>query len=157
MTVSVHTVVQLRSKEWRNVVPNFRALCSAASNATWQRIKTINGPCELSIVLANDEFIRKLNKKFRGENRPTNVLSFPAATDKVNMGGDIPSLGDIVLALETVIAEAHENLSQHFSHLIVHGCLHLVGHDHLEEAEAVKMEALEVEILKTLNIKNPYV
>jgi probable rRNA maturation factor len=117
----------------------------------------INGPCELSIVLANDEFVRKLNKKFRGENKPTNVLSFPAAMENMNMVGDIPSLGDIVLALETVLVEAQENLSQHFSHLIVHGCLHLVGHDHLEEAEAVKMETLEVEILKTLNIKNPYV
>ena len=138
-------------------MPNFRALCHAASNATWHRIKMINGPCELSIVLANDEFVRKLNKKFRGENKPTNVLSFPAAMDNMNMVGDIPSLGDIVLALETVLAEAQENLSQHFSHLIVHGCLHLVGHDHLEEAEAVKMETLEVEILKTLKIKNPYV
>ena len=138
-------------------MPNFRALCHAASNATWQRIKMINGPCELSIVLANDEFVRKLNKKFRGENKPTNVLSFPADMDNLNMVGDIPSLGDIVLALETVLVEAQENLSQHFSHLIVHGCLHLVGHDHLEEAEAVKMETLEVEILKTLNIKNPYV
>ena len=157
MTASVQTLVQLRSKEWKNAVPNFKVLCNAASNATWQKIKTINGPCELSIVLANDEFVRELNKKFRGKNEPTNVLSFPADLDNMNLVGDIPSLGDIVLALETVLSEAQENLSQHISHLIVHGCLHLVGHDHLEEVEAVKMETLEIEILKTLNIKSPYV
>ena len=156
MEASVNTLVQLRSKEWRNILPNCRALCIAASDATWQRVNMINGPYELSIVLANDKFVKKLNNKFRGKNNPTNVLSFPAAADSINMTGDIHSLGDIVLALETVLAESQENLSQHFSHLIVHGCLHLFGHDHIEEAEALAMEALEIEILKTLNIKNPY-
>ena len=90
---------------------------------------------EISVVLCGDAFIRELNRKWRGRDEPTNVLSFPA-------GGDLasaPLLGDIIIAFETTAreaAEAGKPLRDHLAHLVVHGFLHLIGHDHAETAEA---------------------
>ncbi len=105
---------------------------------------------EVSIVLSNDEFVRELNKDYRGKDSPTNVLSFP---------NEPPMLGDIVLAIETIENEAiaqKKSFEHHFTHLLVHGCLHLLGYDHLEDAEAEEMESLEIQILSMMGIKNPY-
>lgn len=106
---------------------------------------------ELSIVLADNDFVQALNKEWRGKDTPTNVLSFPQ---------DEPMLlGDIILAYETVRDEAEaqgKRFEDHSAHLIAHGLLHLLGHDHTEDDEAEIMEALEIEILEALNIKNPY-
>lgn len=110
----------------------------------------MNADGEVSIVLADNDFVQTLNRDYRGKDRPTNVLSFPQ---------DAPLLGDIILALETLEREANEQskaFNDHFTHLLVHGLLHLLGHDHIEEAEAEVMEALEIEILDALGIKNPY-
>ena len=108
-------------------------------------------PCEVSIVLTNDTHIRTLNRDYRGKDKPTNVLSFPQ---------DEPALlGDIIIALETIQREAEEqrkSFDNHFTHMLVHGCLHLMGFDHITDNEAKEMETLEVQILKQLNIKNPY-
>ena len=116
------------------------------------------GPCELSVVFTDDEGIRRLNAGWRGKDKPTNVLSFPAFTLKP---GDTlpPMLGDIVLAGETVAREAElENkpLEHHITHLVVHGLLHLLGHDHEAEHEAVIMEAAERRALARLAIPDPY-
>lgn len=108
-------------------------------------------PCEVSIVLTNDEHIRTLNRDYRGKDKATNVLSFPQ--DEPEM------LGDIIIALETIQREANEqnkSFDNHFTHMLVHGCLHLMGFDHITDDEAEEMETLEVQILKQLNIKNPY-
>jgi probable rRNA maturation factor len=105
---------------------------------------------EVSVVLSNDEFIQELNKDYRGKDKPTNVLSFP---------NEPPMLGDIILAIETIENEAISQKKQfedHLSHLIVHGTLHLLGYDHIEDEEAEEMEALEIEILGRLGINNPY-
>lgn len=105
---------------------------------------------ELSVVLTDDEAVRVLNRDFRGKDKPTNILSFPQ---------DPPMLGDLVLARETVEREADEQdkrFQDHFTHLIVHGLLHLLGYDHEEDDEAEEMEALEVDILKAMGINNPY-
>lgn len=108
-------------------------------------------PSELSIVLADDAFIQALNKEWRGKDKPTNVLSFPQ---------DEPGLlGDIILAHETIAREAAEQdktFTDHLKHLVVHGVLHLLGHDHEDEDEAAVMERLEIEILEQLEVKNPY-
>lgn len=114
----------------------------------------------VSIVLADDVFVRKLNKEYRGKDKPTNVLSFPQDT------GDDPiaalesgSYGDIVLALETVQKEALEqekSFDDHLSHLIIHGFLHLLGYDHEDDRSAAEMENLEIAILNRFGIKNPY-
>lgn len=106
---------------------------------------------ELSIVLVDDAFIQNLNKKYRNKDKPTNVLSFPQDDDF--------SLGDIVLALETIERESKEQnklFEHHLSHLVVHGTLHLLGYDHETDEEAEEMETLEVKILSELAIENPY-
>ena len=106
---------------------------------------------EVSLLLCDDVFIQNLNKTWRGKDRPTNVLSFPTEEPAL--------LGDIVVAYETTAREAVEegkSLSDHLSHLIVHGVLHLVGYDHEDEAEAEAMEQLESEVLATLGIACPY-
>ena len=105
---------------------------------------------ELSVVLADDAFVQNLNRDYRDKDKPTNVLSFPQ---------DTPMLGDVVLAYETVKREAEEQdkgFEDHLAHLLVHGVLHLLGYDHEDDKQAEEMEALEVEILSRLSIKNPY-
>lgn len=102
---------------------------------------------------------QQLNNSYRGKNQPTNVLSFPAEFDQALIEeGDFP-LGDIAICWPVVCAEAKQqekNVGTHFTHLFVHGLLHLLGFDHQEDAEADEMEALEVKILRSLNISNPY-
>ncbi len=115
---------------------------------------------ELSLVLADDSFIQNLNKTYRGKDAPTNVLSFPQFEPHELQGltGEIP-LGDIILAYGTLQKEATEqgkSFEHHAVHLTVHGLLHLLGHDHETETEAEMMEQLEIQILRTLGIKNPY-
>ena len=105
---------------------------------------------ELSIVLTDDAHIHALNRDYRDKDKPTNVLSFPQ---------DGAMLGDIILAWETVQREAEEkhiSSADHFTHLIIHGFLHLHGYDHEIDADAMQMEALEIQALSALNIDNPY-
>jgi len=110
----------------------------------------------LSIVLTDDAEQQQLNREWRGIDKPTNVLSFPQIEPFGPLNGII---GDIVLARETLEREAAElgkPLTDHFSHLVVHGFLHILGYDHIEEAEALEMEGLETRILATLGIPDPY-
>ena len=112
---------------------------------------------EVSVVFTNDAHVRGLNKRYRGKNAATNVLSFPAPALVEGVLG--PILGDIVLASETVVNEARAEgltLADHLTHLLVHGFLHLVGYDHEADAEAVVMEGLETAILARLGIADPY-
>jgi probable rRNA maturation factor len=113
---------------------------------------------EAAIALSSDERVRALNLTYRGKDKPTNVLSFPAGEDGLPPGSR-RHLGDIVLAAETVAREAAAEgkpLHHHLQHLAVHGLLHLLGYDHETEAEAAEMEALEVEILGQLGVPDPY-
>ncbi|MET0429192.1 MAG: rRNA maturation RNase YbeY [Microvirga sp.] len=113
--------------------------------------------CEVGVLLTDDARIRDLNRSWRGKDTPTNVLSFPAPE---NPGVHFPRyLGDLALAYETLAREAEDEskpLAHHFAHLVVHGVLHLLGHDHEVEDEAQLMEALEVKALATLGIADPY-
>ena len=119
---------------------------------------------EVSIVLADDATVRRLNAEYRKKARATNVLSF-ATFDRILAcapeplpPGPVP-LGDVVLALETVRAEADAEgkpFSHHVSHLLVHGCLHLLGYDHQNAEDAALMEGLERDVLAQLGIPDPY-
>ena len=115
--------------------------------------------CETAILFTDDDTMAGINAEWRGKANPTNVLSFPAPEDLPVPAGEEKPLGDIVLASGVVASEAAEQgktLPDHTAHLIVHGVLHLVGFDHEDDAEAEKMERLEIETLKGLGISNPY-
>ena len=119
------------------------------------------GESELAIMLTDDVGIQTLNRNWRGIDKPTNVLSFPALQPSgPRKAGDAPRmLGDIAIAYETTRREADEEqkpFGHHLSHLAVHGFLHLIGHDHEQDHEAEAMESLEREILSQLGIPNPY-
>jgi len=121
---------------------------------------------EISVRLTSDEEVHALNRQYRGKDKPTNVLSFPMIQpdliETVTQNSDDGEvlLGDIVLAHGICVAEARERqigLAEHATHLLVHGTLHLLGYDHLEDGEAEGMEAIEREALATLGIDDPYI
>lgn len=138
--------------------PALRALVKKAVDAALTEAGVSGGSSELSVVFSDDAGIRELNAGWRGKDKPTNVLSFPAFTVKP---GDAlpPMLGDIVLAAETVARESEmegKSLEHHITHLVIHGLLHLLGHDHEEEGQAERMEGLERAALARLAIPDPY-
>ncbi|HEV7317122.1 MAG TPA: rRNA maturation RNase YbeY [Ensifer sp.] len=115
-------------------------------------------PPELSLVFTDDASIRAINAEWRSQDKPTNVLSFPAfpVTPGAMPG---PMLGDIIVARETLEREAVElekTFDAHLTHLLVHGFLHLFGYDHMEDDEAERMEGLETRILARLGLSDPY-
>jgi probable rRNA maturation factor len=118
------------------------------------------GPVELGIILADAADQQRLNREYRGVDEPTNVLAFSAWVSQAPLPRGAPILlGDVVLALEIVGNEAREqgkSLDNHLRHLVVHGVLHLLGYDHVADAEAVVMESLEKSILAELGVTDPY-
>jgi len=129
-----------------------------AESDVYKQISRKNG--EISIVLCDDDFIQTLNRDYRNKDKPTNVLSFPQIDFRKgeNPGNPVP-LGDLILAYQTIAREAEEQnkpFQSHFTHLIVHGTLHLLGYDHEDAEEAEEMEALEIIALKKMGIDNPY-
>jgi probable rRNA maturation factor len=133
-----------------------RAIASAA-----EFVDADVGDTELAVMLTDDAGIRTLNRNWRGIDKPTNVLSFPALQPTGASGpDDAPRmLGDIAIAYETTRKEADDEqkpFDHHLSHLAVHGFLHLIGYDHETDDEAEVMEALETEILAQLGIPDPY-
>ncbi|MGB0935010.1 MAG: rRNA maturation RNase YbeY [Alphaproteobacteria bacterium] len=113
--------------------------------------------CDVSVVLTDNQHIRQLNQQYRQKDKPTNVLSFP--TGEPIPGIDEWSLGDIILAYETINQEAEQQqkgFQHHLQHLLVHGLLHLLGYDHIEDSDAHEMEQQEISTLAKLGIENPY-
>lgn len=111
---------------------------------------------ELSIRLVDQAESTELNHSYRGKNQATNVLSFPADIPDFI---DLPLLGDLVICSSVVQQEAieqHKLVEAHWAHMVVHGTLHLLGYDHIDDDEAEEMEALEIAILASLDIANPY-
>ncbi|KKB76169.1 hypothetical protein VW29_20690 [Devosia limi DSM 17137] len=128
----------------------------AVLEALRQSKAKVKGAAELSILLTNDEEQHELNKQWRGKDSSTNVLSFPQIEP---FGPVMGILGDITMARETLVREADDlgkSFADHFSHLVVHGFLHILGYDHIDEAEALQMESLETRILASLGIDDPY-
>lgn len=135
---------------------SFRRWVQAALQAAEQR-----GAVELALRLVDAEEGRALNAAWRGKDYATNVLSFPPAAPPDSRRDKHPRhLGDLVLCAPVVASEAAtqaKSLLQHYAHLTVHGVLHLLGHDHLADNEAKRMEALETRILERLRIPDPYI
>lgn len=111
---------------------------------------------ELTIRLVNIDESQQLNKQYRQKDKPTNVLSFPF---EVPEGIELNLLGDLIICAQVVEQEAtaqNKALFDHWAHMVVHGCLHLLGYDHINDSDAQEMEALETKILAKLLINNPY-
>lgn len=157
-------------RDWRTVRGR-RALCTEAARAALAAAPSGwmagSAAIELSIVLGDDALLRRLNRQWRGQDKATNVLSFPAqdalpvsaSPAAVPPAGTPLPLGDVVLAFGTVEGEAAAQgkvLADHLAHLVVHGVLHLLGFDHVRAAEADRMEALETAVLAGLGIADPY-
>lgn len=123
---------------------------------------SIDQPLEVSVVLADDPYIKDLNNTYRNKAGATNVLSFPQThMDDIpkNDPTEVVLLGDVVLSYSTIQTELQEQkklFMDHVAHLYTHSILHLLGYDHIEDADAEEMEALEVMLLKKINIQNPY-
>ena len=114
---------------------------------------------EMGVRVVGAAESRRLNSRFRGKDRPTNVLSFPAACLPHTPGGEARPLGDLVICPQVLRLEAREQqktLRAHWAHLVVHGVLHLIGYDHEREAEASRMERREISVLRRLGFANPY-
>jgi len=157
--------VAVRCDSWIRVFPAAERLAQEAARlaladgmaaSDW----VAKAPVELGITLADAAEQRRLNRDFRGQDVPTNVIAFPVWEPGTRIPVDAPVLlGDVVLALETVAHEAAEqekSLGDHLRHLVVHGVLHLLGFDHLTTADATVMESLEKSILAKLGVADPY-
>jgi len=154
--LSVAIDISVEAGDWP-AKRSLNALARSAVNAVAAEL-ALTGTTELSILFSDDEHIRVLNAQWRGKDKATNVLSFPAFP--VAKGGAVPPmLGDIALARETIEREAEldsKPFDHHLTHLVVHGALHLLGYDHETEADAEEMEAAERRILARLAIADPY-
>ena len=144
------------SRLWRGL-PHARAIARETIAAA---VAESGGPergGDVSLCLADDAALRALNLRWRGMDKPTNVLSFPSAPPDRLRGAT--TLGDIALAYETLAREADDlgvSLADHYRHLLAHGFLHLIGYDHETDAEAERMEAMETKILARLGAADPY-
>ncbi len=158
MTGPLTIDIVIQAGRWRAAARTIDTIARRAIDAAWRAAGGGAGETEVSIVFGDDALVRRLNAEYRGQDKATNVLSFPAGGEG---GADSAPrlLGDIVLAYETVAREAGEqgkSMPDHAAHLCVHGLLHLLGHDHRGDADSVAMEALETAILAQLGIADPF-
>jgi probable rRNA maturation factor len=160
MSRTADIAVIIEHPAWTELLPDIEERCRTVAAAALGAGE-LEEEAELSIVLADDETVRALNRDWRGQDKPTNVLSFAALDDEgapVVPGAPL-LLGDVVLAFETTAREAAEMgkpLADHLGHLVVHGVLHLLGWDHQDDEEAAEMEGLETSLLEALGIPDPY-
>ena len=161
--------ISIEDPAWESACPDYEAVIQKAVDAVFNQspvaLDLLQKGIEpdISIVLADDDTVQTLNRDYRNKDKPTNVLSFAQLDSETGWTApDRPgpcALGDLVLAYETVLRESkseNKGFESHFIHLIVHGMLHLLGYDHIEEHDAETMESLEIQILKSMYIENPY-
>ena len=162
MSAPIDIDIAAPMRQWLDILPDAEDLVRSAVTAAWQASGDDTAAAvEVSVMLADDATVRTLNRDHRGKDKPTNVLSFPIGGEGGSgVGTDAPMmLGDVVLACETVTAEAAaqgKSVADHLRHLVVHGVLHLAGHDHEDDADAERMERLETRILADLGVGDPY-
>ncbi len=180
-TPQISIAVTVLAPAWRDTLPEAEPLARRAARAALAAAAlaaveagaagAVPGrEAEVGLVLADDATLGRLNRRHRGIEGPTNVLSFAVSEGTASEGAASESsapdssgpllLGDVVLAYETVRREAEEQgkrFSDHLCHLVVHGVLHLLGHEHASEAQAAAMERLEIAVLAGLGVSDPYV
>lgn len=160
--ISIDTLIE--DENWRTALVNHEQLINKAVTNSINHMKILSDSeqmIEVSVTLTNDAHIQSLNRNYRDKDKPTNVLSFPQLDWSTDEWQEEPMLmlGDVVIAFETMDKEAKEQskqLEHHFIHMLVHSIVHLFGYDHEENDEAEEMEALEIIILNSMGIKNPY-
>lgn len=142
--------VEIEDAAWTAALPDAEALARAAAEAA---LAHANNPSDLTVLLTDDGAVRELNARFRRQDKPTNVLSFPAPPNPED------HLGDVALAYGVCAREAAEQgkpIAHHLQHLVAHGVLHLLGYDHEDDAQAEAMEGLERVVLAGLGVPDPY-
>ncbi|WP_421730279.1 rRNA maturation RNase YbeY [Brevundimonas sp.] len=145
--------VEIEADDWAAALPDAEAIVQRAAEAA---LGSVAG--DIVVLLTDDAAVQRLNAQFRDKDRPTNVLSFPGGD--MPMPGQAAHLGDIVLAFGVCRDEAEaqaKTLANHLTHLVIHGVLHVLGHDHEDEAEAEAMEAQERSLLASLGVADPYI
>ena len=163
--------IVVESDGWKDSIPQHNDLVNKSVDNMCKYIDTPeilrDKKNEINIILTNDKNMRILNEDFRNQDKSTNVLSFALIDDENIMqvieqceeyNENIPA-GDVIIALETIEREAKEqnkDLNHHFQHILIHGILHIMGYDHINEEDALIMEEVEVKLLSNLNIANPY-
>lgn len=165
-------VISLNEPAWEDALPDIEQVANEVVIQTVSFVQqneedvdflNLDKPVVINLCLSDDNEVHTLNREFRDMDKPTNVLSFanidaPDFDKNLELYDEI-ELGDIIIALETMQREAEEKqipLHDHFCHLLTHGILHLMGFDHIDDDEAEYMEDFEINILKQLNINNPY-
>ena len=145
---------------WRSRAPDAEALCRQAAGGVLALAGPRDAPVEVSVVLAGDELLRRLNRESRGVDRPTDVLAFPCDSPGEPVPAGAPRmLGDVVISGDTLARRAGRHgapFADRLRHLVVHGTLHLLGYRHGSEAEAGVMEGLESAVLAGMGVPDPY-
>ncbi|WP_373088023.1 rRNA maturation RNase YbeY [Sneathiella sp.] len=172
---TLDVAITFQDDGWKSLIPSVEARCEEIIARALRTLPDLPGAAEapakelpvveISLVLTDDAGIQDLNREYRDTDKPTNVLSFPdTSLDAAELAAAAAMteplmLGDIVMARETLQREAAaqgKSLADHMAHLLVHGVLHLVGYDHIDDNEAQIMERLEIAVLHDLKIRNPY-
>jgi probable rRNA maturation factor len=162
VTAAIEIDVIIDESAWSAALPSVEDTCRRAALAVLAARAGDLTAGEACVVLSSDAAVWALNRRYRGRDTATNVLSFPAAPEGGWQlpGAEVPMpLGDVVVAFETAAREASvegKALPDHLSHLVVHGMLHLLGYDHQTDEEAEVMEGLEIKVLGSLGIADPF-
>lgn len=163
--MQINIEINCENEDWHKLLPEAELILNDACEKVLEQIglaKSLHH-VEVSVLLTDNNAIQELNKSYRNIDKPTNVLSFPAEELIAGEYDDIEDgsmLGDLAFSLEIIQDEAKEqekSLKNHFTHLVVHGLLHLLGYDHIDVEEAEEMEAIEISILVSMSINNPYI
>lgn len=149
--------IEIEDERWLDTLPDVSEIVETGISAALKAAK-FTEQADIVVLLCDDGEMKQLNAEYRNKDKATNVLSFPAPKS-MRVKGVLEHLGDMALGYETCVREAKEQnkpLKNHVMHLAVHGALHLLGHDHIDDAEAETMEALERDILAGLGVPDPY-